>query len=528
MTKPLFIISKNKCNSKVTRKKEKTLITNELIKSQPTKIVDFIAHQLIDFVRTSKRGNYHLLSEGEEISETEFDSKYLNKTVTITKDTSIFTAGVRGYFNYFTQELWFILWGEEGYEGFNFLAHHNLEFILSFNSLEISSISLVLDEFHKDLQEMVKNHLLDGDKKSFSILQDFNSLKSSKYLMNFDPLNLKYLLLDKEYWIQYPTEEPGNLFATRNLFSLVDLFDFTSLSESDSEEDKLFLKLFKNSLLENLTPDYSSKNPLNTSLGINLAYYFEYHSSKLQHQHKESLKNLFEMFSTLLSQEEILNLITTLSKNSYFTIESFLATYLKSEKLIEKDLKFATKLIYNSMRSIKSGEVSSTFFFNLVDFVEENNVKDLFDKLSLTVTITDRDVQNFLEEYNENSQETKSLLKLLSLIKESQSVVYYKLTNIRQMETLTLETTQDVWSEYRNYVFDERPEKVFMEKIESLRQGLFKKTSELNFHIKVAENCQKEQRTQKGLKLLRLYKQSLLEQGKLFRKIVVNLALNKN
>lgn len=483
------------------------MLTNELIKSQPRKIVDFIAHQLIDFVRTSKRENFHLLSKEKEVNGAEFDLKYLDKTVTITKDTSTIREGVRGYFNYFTQELWFVHWNEECE---NFPPHHNLEFILSFDSLEVSSISLILDEFHKDLQEMVKNHLLDDDKKSFSILEDFSSLKSSKYLMNFDPLNLNYLLLDKKYWIQYPTEEPGNLFATRNLFSLVDLFNFTSLSESDSDEDKLFLKLFKNSLLENLTPDYSSKNPLNTSLGINLAYCFEYHSSKLKHQYEESLKNLFTMFSTLLSQEEILNLITTLSKNSYFTIESFLVAYLKSEKVIEKDLEFATKLIYNSMRSIKSGELSSKFFLTLVDFVKEENLLELFNKLSFTVTITDRNVQKILDDNGTDSQEAKNLLKLLSLVKKSKSVVYYKLTDIKKMETITLESIQNIYGDYRKCLMNETAEELILTRIEMISQAVLKKIFELNFHLDVAKKCQKENLKQ-GIKLLVLYKKSLEE-----------------
>lgn len=504
-----FIISKINCEIHLTRKKEKTLITNELINSQPTKIVDFIAHQLIDFVRTSKRENYHLLSEGKRVSEAEFDSKYLDKTTIITKYTSTITEGVRGYFNYFTQEMWFVHWNEECK---SFPSHHNLEFIISFNSIEVSSIALILDEFHKDLQEMVKNHLLDGDKKSFYILQDFNSLKSSKYLMNFEPLNLKYLLLDKEYWIQNPTEEPGNLFATRNFLSVVNSFDFTSLSKSDSDEDKLFLELFKNSLLENLTPDYSSKNPLNTSLGINLAYCFEYHSLKLQHQHEKSLKNLFEVFSTLLCQEEILNLITTLSKNNYFTIKSFLVAYLKSEKVIEKDLEFATKLIHNSMRSIKSGELSPEFFLGLVDFVKEENLLELFNKLFLTVTITDRDVEKIIEEYSVNSPEAKSLLNLLTLVEKSKSTVYYKLTNLNKLEGVALNSIQGVWNECHEYIGDDNFEEllsILSTKTKNIFQGISQKIVELNFHLDIAKKCQKDEQTQERLKMLNVYKFSL-------------------
>jgi hypothetical protein len=483
------------------------LITNELVKTQPTKIVDFITHQLIDFVRTSKRKNYHLLSEGKEVSEAEFDSKYLDKTVTITKDTSGVTKRVRCYFNYFTQKLWFI-YLQEDCKNFDFPPHHHLEFILSFNLIEVSSISLILDEFHKDLQEMVKNHLLYGDKKSFSILEDFSSLKSSKYLMNFDPLNLKYLLLDKEYWIQNPTEEPGNLFATRNFLSVINSIDFTSLSESDSEEDKLFLKLFKNSLTENLIPDYDSKSPLRTSLGINLAYSFESNFLKLKAKHKEEIEKLFKMFSLILNQDELDILFTSLSKNSYFTVDEFLLSYLKSERVIEKNVDFAAKLIHNSMRSIKSDELSSKFFLGLVDFVKEENLLELFNQLSLTVTITDRDVQKILEDYSVNSPEAKSLLKLLSLVKKSQSTAYYKLTNLKKMENLTLEGIHNAWNECTGY-FNNNFEETRFTKIEILFQGISQKISELNFHLNVSKKCQQEEQTQKSLKMLTDYKVSL-------------------
>lgn len=464
---------------------------------------------MIDFVRTSKRENYHLLSEGKEISEAEFDSKYLDKTVTITKDTSTITEGVGCYFNYFTQELWFV-YLEDDCGNFDFSPHHNLEFILSFNSLKIPSISLILDEFHKDLQEMVKNHFLDGDKKSFAILEDFSSLKSSKYLMSFDPFNLKYLLLDKEYWIQNPTEEPGNLFAIRNFFSVVNSLDFTSLSESDSEEDKLFLKLFKNSLMENLIPDCNSKSPLRTSLGINFAYSFESNFLKLKAKHKEEIEKLFKIFSLLLSQDEIDTLFTNLSKNNYFKVDRFLLSYLKFEKMIERDVDFSAKLIHNSMRSIKSGELSSEFFLGLVDFVKEENLLELFNKLSLTVTITDRDVQKILDDNGTDSQEAKNLLKLLSLVKKSKSVVYYKLTDIKKMETITLESIQNVWSDYRNCLMNETAEELILTRVEMISQSVLKKIFELSFHLDVAKRCQNENLKQ-GLKLLVLYKKSLEE-----------------
>lgn len=484
------------------------MITNELVKTQPTKIVDFITHQLIDFVRTSKRKNYHLLSEGKEVSEAEFDSKYLDKTVTITKDTSGVTKRVRCYFNYFTQKLWFI-YLQEDCKNFDFPPHHHLEFILSFNLIEVSSISLILDEFHKDLQEMVKNHLLYGDKKSFSILEDFSSLKSSKYLMNFDPLNLKYLLLDKEYWIQNPTEEPGNLFATRNFLSVINSIDFTSLSESDSEEDKLFLKLFKNSLMENLLPDYDSKSPLRTSLGINLAYSFESNFLKLKVKHKEGIEKLFKIFSLLLSQDEVEKIFTSLSRNNYFKVDKFLLSYLKFERVIERDVDFAAKLIHNSMRNIKSNELSSEFFLGLVDFVEEENLLELFNQLSLTVTITDRDVQKILEDYSIHSPEAKSLLKLLSLVKNSNSTAYYKLTNLKKLENLTLDGIHSVWNGCNENIGDDNFKELLSTGIESLFQGISQKIAELKLHLEVAEKCQKTQQTTERLKMLNVYKCSL-------------------
>lgn len=355
---------------------------------------------------------------------------------------------------------------------------------------------------------MVKNHLLNGDEKSFSILEDFSSLKSSKYLMNFDPLNLKYLLLDKEYWIQNPTEDPGNLFATRNFLSVINSIDFTSLSESDSEEDKLFLKLFKNSLMENLLPDYESEKPLRTSLGINLAYSFESNFLKLKAKHKEEIEKLFKMFSLLLSQDEIDTLFTSLSKNNYFKVDRFLLSYLNFEKMIEQDVDFSAKLIHNSMRSIKSGELSPEFFLGLVDFVEEENLLELFNKLSLTVTITDRDVQKILEDYSINSPEAKSLLKLLSLVKKSHSTVYYKLTNLKKLENLTLEGIHSAWNECTGY-FNNNFEETIFTKIEILFQGISQKISELNFHLNVSKKCQQEQQTQTGLKMLTVYKVSL-------------------
>lgn len=484
------------------------MITSELVKNQPTKLVNFIENQLIDFVRKSKRENYHLLSEGKEVTETEFDSKYLDKTVTITKDTLTITEGVGCYFNYFTKELWFVYW-EDDCGNFDFSPHHNLEFILSFDSLKVSSISFILDEFHKDLQEMVKNHFLDDDKKSFSILEDFSSLKSSRYLMNFDPFNLKYLLLDKEYWIQNPTEEPGNLFAIRNFLSVVNSIDFTSLSESNSEEDKFFLKLFKNSLMENLIPDYEAEKPLRTSLGINLAYSFESNFLKLKAKHKEEIEKLFKMFSLLLSQDEIEKIFTSLSKNSYFTTEQFLLSYLKFEKVIESNVNFAAKLIHNSMRDITSDELSSKFFLGLVYFVEEKNLLELFNKLSSTVTITDRDVQKILEDYSLNSLEVKSLLKLLDVVEKSKSTVYYKLTNLKKMESLTLEGIHSVWNECHEHIGDDSFEELLSTKTEGIFQGISQKIVELNFHLDIAQKCQKEEQTQERLKMLNVYKFSL-------------------
>ena len=478
------------------------MITNELVKTQPKKLVNFIEGQLIDFVRTSKREDYRFLTFGKEVSEEEFNLRF-DSILSLQKGYSYIEVNLRGNFNFFTQEMWFSFSGEDD----NLPSHNHLKFTISVN--QTVSVSLVLDKFYQKLAEVVKNYLLKDDETKNSILYDFVFRESNEYCVLME--TSKYLVLDKKDWLQNPTEEPGDITAMEAFFSLIKLIDFTSLSESDSEEDKLFLKLFKNSLMENLLPDYESESPLRTSLGINLAYSFESNFLKLKAKHKKEVEKLFGMFSLLLSQDEIDTLFTSLSKNNYFKVDRFLLSYLKFEKLIEQDVDFTVKLIYNSMRSIKSGELSSEFFLGLVEFLEEENLLELFNKLSLTVTITDRNVQKILDDNGTDSQEAKNLLKLLSLVKKSESVVYYKLTDIKKMETITLESIQNVLGDYRNYVFDERPEKVFMEKIESLRQGLFKKTSELNFHLKVTENCQKEQRTQKGLKLLRLYKQSLLE-----------------
>lgn len=481
------------------------MITSELVKNQPTKLVNFIENQLIDFVRKSKRENYHFLSFGKEVSEEEFNFRFDNLLsmqkdyICIQKSYNV-EVNLRGHFNYFTQEMWFSFRGEDD----NLPNHNHLKFTISVN--QPISVSLVLDKFYQKLSEVVKNYLLKDEETKNSILYDFVFRESDEYrvLMNVD----KYLVLDKQDWLQNPTEEPGDIFTIKSFFSLIKTINFHSLSESDSEEDKLFLKLFKNSLMENLIPDYDSEKPLRTSLGINLAYSFESNFLKLKVKHKEEIEKLFKMFSLILNQDELDILFTSLSKNSYFTVDEFLLSYLKSERVIEKNVDFAAKLIHNSMRSIKSDELSSKFFLGLVDFVKEENLLELFNQLSLTVTITDRDVQKILEDYSVNSPEAKSLLKLLSLVKKSHSTVYYKLTNLKKMENLTLDGIHNAWNKCTGY-FNNNFEETRFTKIEILFQGISQKISELNFHLNVSKKCQQEEQTQKSLKMLTAYKVSL-------------------
>ena len=476
------------------------MITSELVKNQPTKLVNFIENQLIDFVRKSKRENYHFLSFGKEVSEEEFNFRFDNLLsmqkdyICIQKSYNV-EVNLRGHFNYFTQEMWFSFRGEDD----NLPNHNHLKFTIS--------VSLVLDKFYQKLSEVVKNYLLKDEETKNSILYDFVFRESDEYrvLMNVD----KYLILDKQDWLQNPTEEPGDITAMEAFFSLIKPLDFISLSESDSEEDKLFLKLFKNSLMENLIPDYDSKSPLRNSLGINLAYSFESNFLKLKAKHKEEIEKLFKMFSLLLSQDEIDTLFTSLSKNNYFKVDKFLLSYLKFEKMIERDVDFSAKLIHNSMRSIKSGELSSEFFLGLVDFVEEENLLELFNQLSLTVTITDRDVQKIPEDYSIHLPEAKSLLKLLGLVKNSNSTTYYKLTNLKKLENLTLDGIHSVWNGCNENIGDDDFEGLLSTGIETLFQGISQKIAKLKLHLEVAEKCQKRQQTKERLKMLNVYKCSL-------------------
>ena len=264
--------------------------------------------------------------------------------------------------------------------------------------------------------------------------------------------------------------------------------------------------------MENLIPDYDSKSPLRTSLGINLAYSFESNFLKLKAKHKEEVEKLFKMFSLLLSQDEIDTLFTSLSKNNYFKVDKFLLSYLKFEKMIEGDVDFSAKLIHNSMRSIKSGELSPEFFLGLVDFVEEENLLELFNKLSLTVTITDKDVEKIIEEYSVNSPEAKSLLNLLTLVEKSKSTVYYKLTNLNKLEGVALNSIQGVWNECHEYIGDDNFEEllsILSTKTKNIFQGISQKIVELNFHLDIAKKCQKDEQTQERLKMLNVYKFSL-------------------
>lgn len=482
------------------------MITTELVKTQPTKLVNFIESQLIDFVRKSKRENYHFLSFGKEVSEEEFDFRFdhlsgMQKEYICLQKSYNIEVNLRGHFNYFTQEMWFSFCGEDDV----LPSHNHLKFIISVN--QPISVSLVLDKFYQKLSEVVKNHFLKDEETKQSILYDFVSCKSDEYyvLMN----ETEYLVLDKQDWLQNPTEEPGDIFTIKSFFSLIKTINFHSLSESDSEEDKLFLKLFKNSLMENLIPDYDSEKPLRTSLGINLAYSFESNFLKLKAKHKEEIEKLFKMFSLILNQDELDTLFTSLSKNSYFTVDRFLLSYLNFENIIEQGVDFSAKLIHNSMRSIKSGELSPEFFLGLVDFVKEENLLELFDQLSLTVTITDRDVQKILEDYSINSPEVKSLLKLLSLVKKSNSTVYYKLTNLKKLENLTLDGIHSVWNDCQEHCGDDNFKGLLSTGIESLFQGISQKIVELKLHLDVAEKCQKTQQTKERLKMLNVYKCSL-------------------
>ena len=476
------------------------MITHELVKTQPTKLVKFIESQLIDLVRKPKREDYHFLSFGEEVSEEYFNIRFDN-LLNCCEDEKYLSITLQGHFNYFTQEMWFSFSGEND----NLPNHNHLKFTISIN--KSISVSLVLDKFHKRLSGVVKNHILKNEETQNSILYNFSVHKPLEYSVIVEIY--KYLVLDKQDWLQNPTEEPGDISAIEAFLSLIKEIDFHSLSESDSEEDKLFLELFKNSLMENLIPDYESESPLRTSLGINLAYCFHQNSPKLEVQHKEGIKKLFEMFSLILSQDEIENIFTSLSKNSYFTTEQFLLSYLKFEKVIEQDVDFSAKLIYNSMRSIKSGELPPEFFLGLVYFVEEKNLLELFNKLSSTVTITDRDVQKILEDYSLNSLEAKSLLKLLDVVEKSKSTVYYKLTNLKKMESLTLEGIHSVWNECHEHIGDDSFEELLSTKTEGIFQGISQKIVELNFHLDIAQKCQKEEQTQERLKMLNVYKFSL-------------------
>lgn len=142
-------------------------------------------------------------------------------------------------------------------------------------------------------------------------------------------------------------------------------------------------------------------------------------------------------------------------------------------------------------------------------FVEEKNLLELFNKLSSTVTITDRDVQKILEDYSLNSLEAKSLLKLLDVVEKSKSTVYYKLTNLKKMESLTLEGIHSVWNECHEHIGDDSFEELLSTKTEGIFQGISQKIVELNFHLDIAQKCQKEEQTQERLKMLNVYKFSL-------------------
>lgn len=93
-------------------------------------------------------------------------------------------------------------------------------------------------------------------------------------------------------------------------------------------------------------------------------------------------------------------------------------------------------------------------------------------------------------------------------MKKSNSTVYYKLTNLKKLENLTLEGIHSAWNECTGY-FNNNFEETRFTKIEILFQGISQKISELNFHLNVSKKCQQEQQTQTGLKMLTAYKVSL-------------------
>ena len=94
-------------------------------------------------------------------------------------------------------------------------------------------------------------------------------------------------------------------------------------------------------------------------------------------------------------------------------------------------------------------------------------------------------------------------------MKESNSTVYYKLTNLKKLENLTLDGIHNVWNECNKHIGDGDFEELLSTGIEILFQGISQKISELNFHLNVSKKCQQEEQTQTGLKMLTAYKVSL-------------------
>lgn len=114
-----------------------------------------------------------------------------------------------------------------------------------------------------------------------------------------------------------------------------------------------------------------------------------------------------------------------------------------------------------------------------------------------------------MDDYSVHSPEAKSLLKLLGLVKESNSTVYYKLTNLKKLENLTLDGIHNVWNECNKHIGDGDFEELLSTGIESLFQGISQKIVELKLHLDVAKKCQKTQQTKERLKMLNVYKCSL-------------------
>ena len=94
-------------------------------------------------------------------------------------------------------------------------------------------------------------------------------------------------------------------------------------------------------------------------------------------------------------------------------------------------------------------------------------------------------------------------------MKNSNSTTYYKLTNLKKLENLTLDGIHSVWNGCNENIGDDDFEGLLSTGIESLFQGISQKIAKLKLHLEVAEKCQKRQQTKERLKMLNVYKCSL-------------------